>query len=261
MEKSLFFIIKRCKEKIINKIAKYFFVFPKKKFCNICKWSGFTFLDDQWHKNVICPNCGSTVRHRLFKAAIDQNQIKEISLSFDNKKVLHCAPDRCLKKFIKNSSASYLTGDLFKKNCDLRIDLCSMDNIEGCSFDVIIAFDILEHVASVKNALSEIHRVLTDNGYAIFTIPQQDGLKITIEEKTILSPTERTIRFGQWDHRRIFGEDFKKILVDNRFKVSEISSKNFTIKKVSRNGLKPEKNSLHPLASNDRKIYFCKKVN
>ena len=93
MGKRLIYIIKRIKHKTINILARYFLVFPKKKSCNICKWSGFRFLNDRWHNNVICPNCASTVRHRLFKAAIDQNQVEEISLCLDNKKVLHCAPD------------------------------------------------------------------------------------------------------------------------------------------------------------------------
>ena len=46
-----------------------------------------------------------------------------------------------------------------------------------------------------------------------------------------------------------------------KFIVTEISAKNFRSEKVAFNGLKPVKKSLNPLATNDRKIYFCEKIN
>ena len=159
--------------------------------------------------------------------------------SLKNKKILHCAPDKCLKDFIKSQSKSYVTGDLLRQDCDIKIDLCSMSNIKNSTFDVLIIFDILEHVESIQNALQEIYRVLKKNGYAIFTVPQKDGLEVSIEGDATLSPEERTNRFGQWDHLRIFGSDFSSILKNNKFDVLELSEKNFSLEIVRKYSLKP----------------------
>ena len=118
-----------------------------------------------------------------------------------------------------------------------------------------------EHVESVGNALSEINRVLTKKGHVIFTVPQKDGLKNTIEGNSKLSKEDRERKFGQWDHRRIFGSDFSEMVNNYKFMVTTISDKNFRLEKVLYNGLKPFKKSLNPLATNERKIYFCKKIN
>ena len=135
-----------------------------------------------------------------------------------------------------------------------------MSNIKNSTFDVLIIFDVLEHVGSFSKALKEIHRVLTKNGYAILTVPQKDGLEISIEGDATLSPEEKTNRFGQWDHLRLFGSDFKSILKNNKFDVIEISEKNFSSEIVKKFALKPLTKSSHPLATNERKIFFCKKV-
>ena len=92
-------------------------------------------------------------------------------------------------------------------------------------------------------------------------MPQKDGLKKTIEENSALTKKEREIKFGQWDHRRIFGCDFAEIVSSYNFLVTEISDKNFSLEKVAFNALKPFKKSLNPLATNERKIYFCQKIN
>ncbi len=260
MKNNLIYTIKRIKQKCFQKLASHFLLYPKRKHCNICNWSGKVFLNDNWHKGVICPRCESTVRHRLFKAAIDQSDNKELYYCLKNKKVLHCAPDKCLKDFIKIQSKIYKTGDLLRRDCDIKVDLCSMKNINDSTFDVLIIFDILEHVENVQNALKEIHRVLTGNGYAIFTVPQKDGLKITIEGDDNLSPEERNNRFGQWDHLRLFGSDFTNMLKKNRFDVIEMSEKNFSSDIVKKFSLKPLTKSKDPLATNERKIFFCKKV-
>ena len=124
--KKAIYIFKRLKSKIYQKLAQYFYIYPKNKACNICHWRGSKFLDDQWHKNVICPKCSSSVRHRLFKASIDKFFGEDLCSFVSNKNVLHCAPDKCLKKLLKGNSKSYITGDLLRNDCDLKIDLCEM---------------------------------------------------------------------------------------------------------------------------------------
>jgi SAM-dependent methyltransferase len=49
----------------------------------------------------------------------------------------------------------------------------------------LIACDVLKHVPDDHRAMREIHRVLRRGGYAILTVPQQDGLAETFEDATI----------------------------------------------------------------------------
>lgn len=49
---------------------------------------------------------------------------------------------------------------------DLR-DLSFWDN----TIDLVITQDVFEHVFNYKKAFSEIHRVLTDGGMLVFTVP------------------------------------------------------------------------------------------
>ena len=44
---------------------------PDRVECNVCRWSGRSLLDDSWHRNVCCPRCGSSVRHRMLAAAFE----------------------------------------------------------------------------------------------------------------------------------------------------------------------------------------------
>jgi SAM-dependent methyltransferase len=55
------------------------------------------------------------------------------------------------------------------------------------TFDVLITSDVLEHVADLDKAMSEIYRVLKPNGLHIFTIPVNYCLDQTIERARITS--------------------------------------------------------------------------
>jgi SAM-dependent methyltransferase len=52
-------------------------------------------------------------------------------------------------------------------------------------FDVVINSDVLEHVGNLKQALSEIKRVLKPGGFHVFTIPVDYELPRTVERAKI----------------------------------------------------------------------------
>lgn len=56
--------------------------------------------------------------------------------------------------------------------------LCSAEDIAfpSNSFDIIVAFDVLEHVKDDRKAISEILRLLRRGGYFIFTVPAFQAL-------------------------------------------------------------------------------------
>jgi len=217
-------------------------------------------LTDPWHENVICPACGSGVRHRLPFAAFQNLD----ELSFDRlirgKRVLHFAPERILGRHFANLAGTYVTADFFHTEYDLQLDMSNMFQVEDGSFDAVIAFDVLEHVPDYQKALEEVHRILCSGGFAIFTLPQKDHLAITFEDPTIVTEEGRLKHFGQVDHLRIFGDDFPATFERKGFSVSSIDESRFPEEMRSRYVLSPPVLSENPLATNFRKVFFGQKV-
>lgn len=254
-------------KKRLKRLVKplYFIVFPHKVECNICGWRDFKFYSDNWHPNTICPKCRSQIRQRLFWAAI--NNIKELSATelFNNKKVLHFAPDKCLRKILSRESGQYTTADLLAEgynyeNIDLNIDMSDMREIDDKEFDCVIAFDVLEHIPNHLTAIDETNRILSLGGFCIFMVPQKDHLVKTFEDLSITDPKEREEKFGQWDHWRIYGDDFKGMIEERGFTVILVNEKSMNSDLISRNVLYPPILSNHPLATNNRRVYFGQKT-
>ena len=240
----------------IKKLIKYFYIkylsYPKDVKCNLCKWSGRRFLDDSFHKKIICPVCNSDIRHRLLYFSLE-------NITLYNKKILHFAPEYILQTILKEKSI-YTTADIGNdKNVDLQIDISNMDKINNEEFDILIASDVLEHVYDDKRAIREIYRILKKNGVAVITVPQPDNLEKTYEDLTDLTEIERIKKFGVSDHYRNYGSDFKQRLEEANFTI-EIFDADCTSNEIKkRHVLIPPEISLIPLVTNHRKIYHALK--
>lgn len=233
--------------------------YPKRIQCNICGWKGCRFLSDRWHKHVNCPQCESGIRQRLFFAALQNIEQVSFSRIIRNNNILHFAPEDIVRSKIKDEVARYTTADFLRPDCDVRLDMSDMREVPNGSFDVVIAFDVLEHVPDYQKALEEVHRILSSRGFGIFTVPQKDNLDVTYEDATIVTPEDRELKFGQWDHLRIFGDDFQSVVEGKGFKVTAVSKAMFSEEANKRHVLCPPQLSKHPLATNHRKVFFCEK--
>jgi SAM-dependent methyltransferase len=260
MLKGTFYRMNLKTNKIKNKIFAQLLSFPKKVQCNICNWSGSHFLSDKWHKNINCPRCFSGIRHRLFFAAMQNIRDYYFCTFIQGKKILHFAPEKIILTNINKKAAIYKTADYLRTDCDFNVDIANMTSIKNESFNVVIVLDVLEHVKSYNNALKEIHRILMPSGHAIFTVPQQDGLAITFEDPKITEPAERTKYYGQFDHLRIFGDDFKNIIEKNGYKVVVVDESSFPDAIVAKNVLFPPEISKNLLATNHRRVFFSQKI-
>ena len=194
-------------------------------------------------KNALCPGTLSLERHRLLWLYL-YNETNFLNSSL---KVLHVAPEQVFyKKFKKLKNWDYLTFDLNSPIADIKGDLTST-NFKDESFDLIICNHVLEHIKDDKSALNEIYRVLKYNGTSILQVPINVRRKKTFEDSTIKSKIQREKYFGQYDHVREYGLDFKDRVEQSGFKVQMINySKKISKDLIIKYGLM--KNYLIPIA-------------
>lgn len=239
-------------------------IFGSRHECNICGHKSNKFLGDGWHEGNICPRCRSDIRHRLIFSAFNTlDDFKRDHLIVD-KDVLHFAPEKVIAETIKDVARSYQTADLLTEgyiydNIDHNIDISNMPMVKNFSFDFVIACDVLEHVPDHIAGIKEVYRVLRKGGYCLFTVPQRDNMQTTYEDPAITSPEGREDAYGQFDHLRIYGEDFKNLMEDCSFTVSVIDANCFPEDVVKRNVLFPPVLSTRKNATNYRKIYIGRK--
>ena len=194
-------------------------------------------------KNALCPGTLSLERHRLLWLYLD-NETNFLNSSL---KVLHVAPEQVFyKKFKKLKNWEYFTFDLNSPIADIKGDLTST-NFKDESFDLIICNHVLEHIKDDKSALNEIYRVLKYNGISILQVPINVRREKTFEDSTIKSKIQREKYFGQYDHVREYGLDFKARVEQSGFKVQMINySKKISKDLIIKYGLM--KNDLIPIA-------------
>lgn len=232
--------------------------------CNICGFKANELADDGWHQGSICPGCGSSIRQRLLWQMLTEHPVFNHRQILAGKKTLHFAPEKVLRQHIKKATGQYVSADFFAEgydypDIDLNLDIASMPAIESDSVDCLIACDVLEHVPDDRQALHEIYRVLRPGGYCLLTVPQRDGAATTEADLSPMSPQERERRFGQFDHLRIYGDDFTQLMRQSGFTVSEVNEKSFSEGIVKRFVLFPPVLSSRPLATNHRKIFVGRK--
>lgn len=168
-------------------------------------------------ENVLCPNCLSLERHRLLWL-----YLKEKTNFFTAPlKMMHVAPEQCfLNRFKKMDNLDYTTVDMESPIADVKADIQKLP-FDDETFDVVMCNHVLEHVEDLYRAVSEIIRVLRYGGYAILQVPIEMDREETFEDPTITSVKEREKIFGQYDHVRVFGRDYPKILEKAGFVVKE----------------------------------------
>ena len=163
--------------------------------------------------NNVCPYCLSTDRDRLVFLYLER-----IAHFFDKKnELLHMGPEPSLYHIFKKNSnlnytyaAKYAEGTYYPRDIAF-FDLLSIPYPDN-NFDVIICNHVLEHIEDDKQAMSELFRVLKPGGYAILQVPISNKIEKTIEDFTIIKPEERHEAFGQFDHVRVYGPDYKERL-------------------------------------------------
>lgn len=169
-------------------------------------------------ENALSPSTFSLERHRLLWLYL-QNETHFFSKPA---KVLHFAPEQAFyKRFKKLKNLDYTTTDLNSPIADVKADICNLPFGDN-QYDVIFCNHVLEHIPDDFKAMQELYRVLKPGGMAVLQVPYERGRKTTFEDDSITDPKERTRIFGQYDHVRIYGEDYFERLRTIGFTVDEV---------------------------------------
>lgn len=206
--------------KIYNSVKESFIklkYFGNNVHCPCCNNSFSTFLPAgiKSRQNAKCPVCRSVERHRMIWLFLKN----ETSFFRDKLKVLHFAPEPCfIHKFSNLPNLDYLTADLYNPTAMVKMDITNITMPDN-TYDVIICNHVLEHIEDDRKAMSELRRVLKPGGWAILQVPLSGNDK-TYEDFSITLPKDREREFGQEDHVRIYGFDYKDRLSSVGFKVT-----------------------------------------
>ncbi len=176
--------------------------------------------------NVLSPSTLSLERHRLLWLYL-QNETDffkpELVSGSAKLRVLHMAPEQCfIKRFKKLKHIDLVTADLYSPIVDVKADICDLP-FEDNSFDIIFCNHVLEHIEDDEKAMQELYRVLKPKGFGIFQIPQDYSREKTYEDFSITSPEDRAKHFGQYDHVRVYGNDYFDRLRTVGFTVKEVN--------------------------------------
>ena len=186
------------------------------RFCPVCEKTSRRFLRAGIvpREDARCVHCGALERHRFLWLYLSQK-----TNLFDGapKKTLHFAPEGCFEsRFKERLGDNYVTADLFSPGAMVKMDITNIEYPDR-SFDVVYCSHVFEHVQDDKKAMRECLRVLKNDGWAILLVPLS-GEK-TLEDPSIVEPSERLRAFGQEDHVRSYGSDYVDRLREAGFRV------------------------------------------
>lgn len=162
-----------------------------------------------------CPKCGASPRERLMHHLLDTQEI-----SVPPGAVLHMAPNEAsLVARFRQAATDYVPADLDPSRYPIagirKVDL--MEIAETERFDIVYASHVMEHVPDDVHVLANLHRALKPGGEAWLMVPLWD--RETEDGSFAMPPRERERRFGQWDHVRQYGLDFRDRLAAAGFEV------------------------------------------
>ncbi len=167
-------------------------------------------------QEVICPLCGALPRHRILANWCDAHREE-----LQTRKILYFAPEHGMMQWMKRNGITCTTADLCNP-ADLRINI-QETGLPEASWDVVICNHVLEHVDDFRLALKELYRILRPGGRLICSFPMDPNVELVWEETGELPPEERIRRFGQYDHKRVFGMHADQLLAEVGFEVDIIS--------------------------------------
>jgi SAM-dependent methyltransferase len=170
-----------------------------------------TEITDSWKLSVdvknsiiereanICSNCMANFRQRSHADAVlkllnmtKANRLMKRLGDDGNFAVYETASYSIFRMKSARKLGNYTVSEYFDKSpFGSYVHGVRNENLEALTFpdkvfDVVINSDVLEHVADLDSALSEIKRVLKPGGFHVFTIPVDPELPATVERARVV---------------------------------------------------------------------------
>ena len=181
--------------------------------------------------NALCPGTLSLERHRLLWLYLE----RKTGFLSQKLKVLHVAPEQVFyHKFKPFKHWEYTTTDLHSPLADVKADICNLPFPDD-QYDLILCNHVLEHIPDDLKAMAELYRVLKKDGILIAQVPLDEESEKTFEDDTITEIDKRTKAFGQYDHVRVYGQDYYHRLESVGFSTERIFiQKDLTLEEMTR---------------------------
>jgi SAM-dependent methyltransferase len=184
--------------------------------CPACGATASQFFSGVVYSGTFCPSCGASSRARLQALFLR----RELKIEQSAARVLHFAPEPGLINMLSSlPTVDYMPADLVPDKDHERIDATAI-HLDP-SFTGVITSHVLEHIPDDIGAISEMQRILVPGGWALVLVPVHAELELTFEDASIRSRWQRERYFGQHDHVRIYGRDFRMRLQAAGFDVHE----------------------------------------
>ena len=128
--------------------------------------------------------------------------------------------------WMNRNGVKFTTADMFHK-AELTLDI-QKTGLADESYSLIIANHVLEHVDDCGKALKEVYRILKPGGIFICSFPMDPNVEIMDEDPCVQTDEERYFRYGQIDHKRVFGVKADQLIVEAGFSVEAIKGEHFS---------------------------------
>lgn len=189
-------------------------------------------------KHGVCPLDGSGTRHR-FMCAYWHTEMLLPDGRQKGLRVLHIAPEKSILLGLglagSDRVAKYVVGDymvdpMATVPASLHGAVTPHRGLDiqdtrypDAHFDVVICSRVLEHVMDDGKAMRELLRVMRFGGVGLISAPWNVTRSATDEDGSI-SPSEAAVRFGQTDHKRVYGNDLPSRMQAAGFDVTVINT-------------------------------------
>jgi SAM-dependent methyltransferase len=203
---------------VLGRKLKYW---GRQRYCPACQSSTrrFESYGNPPRADARCPICNSSERERA-QVLLLQRRILPRLTGRARLRVLHVAPEAGVARVLRETPrVDYVSGDVEPGRAMQVIDLTNLQMADG-SFDFIFLSHVLEHIEDDGRAMAELHRVLAPGGLVFVEVPVP--VDRTFEDASIKTPEERLRVFGQEDHVRICGLDYRDRLERAGFAVDAL---------------------------------------
>jgi SAM-dependent methyltransferase len=184
--------------------------------CPLCGFKGFFYgYGSPLRFDAACPSCRALERHRQHFLLV-QCEPQWI----DGARLLHFAPEPCFVEDYARRAVTYVRADYFPGPEEVRVDIQKMQ-FDDNSFDTIICHQIMEHVPDDRAAMHELYRVARPGGMVLLSTPIIEAWQTTYENPGATDSQARELYFGQNDHVRFYGRNFRELVASVGFEITE----------------------------------------